>query len=175
MNRFPLWWIPRLRGIWWSIGPAKNKYNPWLFKIKKNKTKSFWVWFGESGCRIPKIHCTWIFERDLPSQIIFILNRKGYFKQSNPLDHQKDEKRQFARRSGEPEAAKNIVEMETFHSTRCKAYPHDKLNTTKVVIRCWELSLATPVKIRTAKGEQSVTDNKKITIRRDEEVIQTTK
>ena len=54
--------------------------------------------------------------------------------------------------------------MKTFPSLKCKIYPHENLNTTKGVIRNWELSLATPEDIQTDLGKQGVTNQKKITI-----------
>ena len=31
--------------------------------------------------------------------------------------------------------AENILKIKTFHTTKCRAYPHEKLNTSKGVIR----------------------------------------
>ena len=43
--------------------------------------------------------------------------------------------------------------MKTFHNLKCKTYLHEKLNTSKEIIRNSELSLATPEKIKTALGK----------------------
>ena len=69
--------------------------------------------------------------------------------------------------------AENILKMKTFLSRKYKAYPHERLNTSKGVIRSWELSLAVSEKIREALKKQNVTDYKRITIRRSKEVKQT--
>ena len=44
--------------------------------------------------------------------------------------------------------AKNILKMKTFHTTKCKAYLHERLNISKGVIKSRVLSLATSVEIR---------------------------
>ena len=57
--------------------------------------------------------------------------------------------------------------------TKCIAYPHEKLNTSKVVIRSRELALDTEEEIASALGKQGVTNIRKIPIRKVEERIQT--
>ena len=69
--------------------------------------------------------------------------------------------------------AENILKIKTFHTTKCRAYPHEKLNTSKGVIRSRELALATEDKIASALGKQGVTNIKRISIRKGEERIQT--
>ena len=63
--------------------------------------------------------------------------------------------------------------MKTFHTTKCRAYPHEKLNTSKRVIRSRELTLATEDEIASALGKQGVTNIKRISIRKGEERILT--
>ena len=75
-----------------------------LMASSNKKTKENLVWFREWYCRVPKIHYTWIFGRDLLSQIIFILNREVYFKQSNTMDCHEDKKWKFACEGGQPDA-----------------------------------------------------------------------
>ena len=48
----------------------------------------------------------------------------------------------------------NILQMKTFHATMCVAYPLEKLNSLKGVIRSRELSLATAEEIRAALVKQ---------------------
>ena len=67
--------------------------------------------------------------------------------------------------------AENILKIKTFHTTKCRAYPHEKLNTSKGVIRSRELALATEDKIASALGKQGVTNIKRISIRKGEERI----
>ena len=49
--------------------------------------------------------------------------------------------------------------------TKCRAYSHEKLNTSKRVIRSRELALATEEEIASARGKQGVT-NIRISIRK---------
>ena len=65
--------------------------------------------------------------------------------------------------------AVNLIKMKTFHNV----YPHDRLNTSKGVIRSRELSLATLEEIKIALGKQEVIDYKNVSIRRGREKIQT--
>ena len=54
-----------------------------------------------------------------------------------------------------------------------QVYPHASLDTSKSVIRSRELSLATPEEIEMALQKQGVKEYKKITIRRNNEIIHT--
>ena len=69
--------------------------------------------------------------------------------------------------------AENILKIKTFHTTKCRAYPHEKLNTSKGVIRSRELALATEDEIASAVGKQGVTNIKRISIKKGGERIQT--
>ena len=69
--------------------------------------------------------------------------------------------------------AENILKIKTFHTTKCRAYPHEKLNTSKGVIRSRELALATEDEIASALGKQGVRNIKRISIRKGDERIQT--
>ena len=51
--------------------------------------------------------------------------------------------------------AENISKIKTFHTTKCRAYPHEKLNSSKGVIRSRELALATEDEIASALGKRS--------------------
>ena len=57
--------------------------------------------------------------------------------------------------------------------TKCRAYPLEKLNTSKGVFRSRELALATEDQITSALGKQGVTNIKRISIRKGEQRIQT--
>ena len=57
--------------------------------------------------------------------------------------------------------------------TKCRAYPHEKLNTSKGVIRSRELALATEDEVASTLGKQGVKNIKRISIRKGEERIQT--
>ena len=67
----------------------------------------------------------------------------------------------------------NILKMKSFHTTKCRAYPHERLNTFKGIIRSKELALATAVEMTAAMGKQGATNIIRITLRKGEEQIQT--
>ena len=47
------------------------------------------------------------------------------------------------------------LKIKTLHTTKCRAYPHEKLNTSNGVIRSRELALATEDEIASALGKRS--------------------
>ena len=57
--------------------------------------------------------------------------------------------------------------------TKCRAFQHEKLSTSKGVIRSRELALATGEEIASALGKQGVTNIRRISIRKGEEQIYT--
>ena len=67
----------------------------------------------------------------------------------------------------------NVLKMEKFRNYKCKAYPHERLNSCKGVIRSQELSLAIEEEIKTALRKQGVTDHRRISIKRNGERILT--
>ena len=69
--------------------------------------------------------------------------------------------------------AESKLKMKTFHATKCRVYPQEKLNTSKGVIRSRELASATEEEIASALGKQEVTSIRRISIRKSEERIQT--
>ena len=67
----------------------------------------------------------------------------------------------------------NLLKMEKSHSLKCRAYPHAKSNTSNGIVRSKELSLATPETIETTFKEQGIKEYRRVTIRRNDETIQT--
>ena len=67
----------------------------------------------------------------------------------------------------------NILKMKTFHTTKRKAYLHEKLNTSKGVIRSRELALANGRRDAGSPGKIGFTNIKRIIIRKGEEKIET--
>ena len=63
--------------------------------------------------------------------------------------------------------------MEKFHYLKCRAYPHAKLNTPKGIVRSKEQSQATAEEIETAFKKQGIKEYRRVTIRRNDENIQT--
>ena len=50
-------------------------------------------------------------------------------------------------------SVESILKMKIFHTTKCRAYPHEKLNTSKEVIRSRDLAVATE-EMSAARGKQ---------------------
>ena len=69
--------------------------------------------------------------------------------------------------------AESILKMKTFHTTKCRAYLHEKLNNSKRVIWSRELALATEEEMLAAREKQEITNIKRIFIRKGEEKIET--
>ena len=59
----------------------------------------------------------------------------------------------------------------TFHTTKCRAYPYEKLKTSKRVIRSRELALFSEEQIASGLWKQEVTNIRRISIRKREEQI----
>ena len=69
--------------------------------------------------------------------------------------------------------AENLLKMEKFHNFKCLAYPPTKSNMSNGIVRSKELSLATPEEIETTFKKQGIKDYRRITIHRNDEIIQT--
>ena len=69
--------------------------------------------------------------------------------------------------------AENILKRKSFHTVKCRVYPHERLNTSKGVIRIRESALATAKEMIAALRKQGVTDIRRIFFRKGEELIQT--
>ena len=67
----------------------------------------------------------------------------------------------------------SLLKMKTFYMMKCRAYLHEKLNTSKEDIGSRELALTTEVDIASALGKQGVTTIRRISIRKGKEQIQT--
>ena len=63
--------------------------------------------------------------------------------------------------------------MKIFHTAKCRAYPHERLNTSKGVIRSRKLLLAIAEEMKMVLGKQGVTNIRRISIRKGEKQIQT--
>ena len=64
--------------------------------------------------------------------------------------------------------AENILKIKTFHSMKYRAYPHEKFNASKRVIRSSELVLAIEEEVASALGKQGVTNIRRIFIVKSE-------
>lgn len=69
--------------------------------------------------------------------------------------------------------AKNILEMEKFHTYECKTFAHERLNYSKGIIRSHDLTLATKDEIKNALKKQGVIDHNRIYIKKNGQSIPT--
>ena len=69
--------------------------------------------------------------------------------------------------------ADNLPKMKTFGGLKIKSYAHLSLNISNGVVRSSELSLCTLDEIKSYLQQQGVTDVKRISIKRNEETINT--
>ena len=69
--------------------------------------------------------------------------------------------------------AEIILKQKKIHNIDIKAYPHERLNTSKGVIRNGELSLCSIMEIKNELKKQNVIDVKRITIKKQNEIIET--
>ena len=66
-----------------------------------------------------------------------------------------------------------LLQMKVFHNMKIKSYPHEKLNSSKGVVRSRELPLCTLEEVKTELKSQGVIDARRISIRREGKVIET--
>ena len=98
----------------------------------------------------------------MPSQTLtFPYRKKVIFTRASPKTVKKTRNGNLLVEVDNRRQAENILTIKTFHSTKCRAYPHEKLNTSKGVIRSRELA--------SALGKQGVTNIKRISIKKGEE------
>ena len=164
------WWTTRL-----APSPPKKKKNKyiWQIQIKIKKIKPLWIQFRKLSNRIPKIYCNWITGGNSLGQTVLILDWKW-----SPAGwtHELWKKKlsyNLLVKVDNKKYVKNLIKMKTLHNLKCTTYLHKKLNSLKRVIRHRELSLDTPEEIQTALRKHSVTDYKKITIKKGGEEINT--
>lgn len=69
--------------------------------------------------------------------------------------------------------AENLLGTKSFFNNKVRVYPHPTLNSSRGVIRCKELSVCSLEVIKEELADQGVTDVKRISIKRNGEVIQT--
>ena len=62
--------------------------------------------------------------------------------------------------------AEGMLKMKTFHTTKRRAYPHEKLNTSKRASRSRDLALATEEEMSAAMGKQEITNIRRVSIKK---------
>ena len=66
-----------------------------------------------------------------------------------------------------------LLKMTLFDKTKIKSYPHQTLNSSKGVVRCRQLSLCTLDEIKSNLKQQGVSDVRRISIKRNDQIINT--
>ena len=64
------------------------------------------------------------------------------------------------------------IKIKSFHTTKCKAYPHKRMNISKGIVRSRELALATTEMLAALK-KQGVTNIRRVSIRKGRKQIET--
>ena len=162
-----------LRGGWRSAGPVKNIRQIWHLQTKKTKQNLSESDSENEAADFPRFIVIKSLEEVFLAKFSPFLIKKVISTRANPKNVKKTRNRNLLVKVDSWRQAENILKIKTFHTTKCRAYPHEKLNTSKDVIRSRELALATEDEIASALGKQGVTNIKRISIRKGEEQIQT--
>ena len=167
---YPLGLFPTqvgLRGGWRSSGPAKNIQQIWRLQTKKNKRN-----LSDSENEVadfPRFIVIESLEEVCLAKFSPFLIEKVISTRASPKTVRKTRNGNLLVEVDN----QSILKIKTFHTTKCRAYPHEKLNTSKGFIRSRELALATEDEIASALGKQGVTNIKRISIKKGEQRIQT--
>ena len=150
---------------------ASNKYTALMTSSnKKNKKQNLLESDSEGeAADFPRFIVIESLEEVCLSQILAFPHRKSYFNIGNTKNIKKIRNRNLLVQVDSWRQAENILKMKTFYMTKCRAYLHEKLNTSKGVIRSRELALATKEEIASALGKQGVTNIGRISIRKGKE------
>ena len=170
---YPLGLFPTpvgLRGGWRSAGPVKNIQHIWRLQTKKlNGTFQKQTWRMRKQTSPDSL----LLEEVCLAKFSPFLIEKVISTRASLKNVKKTRNGNLLVEVDSQRQAENILKIKTFHTTKCRAYSHEKLNTSKGVIRSRELALATEDKIASALRKQGVTNIKRISIRKGEERIQT--
>ena len=126
----------------------------------------------------PHIECDSDNDEPYPRFIILeskekLHHRKKYFSSYNTQNRKKLEKWNHPYRGDRKNTSWNNIKAKKIHNIDIKAYPHERLNTSKGVIRNGELSLCSIMEIKNELKKQNVIDAKRITIKKQNEIIET--
>ena len=131
------------------------------------------MWFRQWWA-ISKVHHSRIKRKTTADKTIPLHHRKKYFSSNNTQNRKKLEKRNHPYRGDRKKISwNNIKAKKKIHNIDIKAYPHERLNTSKGVIRNGELSLCSITEIKNELKKQNVIDVKRITIKKQNEIIET--
>ena len=129
-----------------STEPAKNIHHIWRFQKKKRLSESD---SENEAADIPRFIVIESLVEVCLAKFSPFLREKVISTRATLKTVKKTRKGNLLVEMDSRKQAENILKMKTFHTTKCKAYPHEKLNTLKRVIRSRELALATEDEIVT--------------------------
>ena len=159
-----------LYGEWSSIGPMKNIHQSWL--LLKNP-KDIYLTPTQKKKWLSLIHHYWIITRyKIRSSVTFLIEKR-ISSRSHPITVKILRTGNLLVELESKKHTENLLKMEKFHHLKCHTYPHAKLDTSKGVVRSKELSQATQEEIEMASKKQGIKEYRWVTIRRNEETIQT--
>ena len=173
VNGLPPWFIPNTSWTrWWVVERrASERYT--ASSNKKSKQNLFESDSENEAANFPRFVVIESLEEVYLAKFWPFLIEKVISTRASPKTVKKTRNHNLLVEVDSWKQAENIFKIKTFLTTKCGAYPHEKLNTSKGVIRSRELALATEDKIASALGKQGVTNIKRISIRKGEQRIQT--
>ena len=153
----PPWFIPNTSWTpWWVVERrASEKYTAYMAssnkKSKRNLSKSD---SENEAADFPRFNVIESLEEVCLAKFFPFLIEKVISTRASPKTVKKTRNGNLLVEVDSRRQAENMLKIKTFHTTKCRAYPHEKLNTSKGVIRRRELALATEDKIASALGKQ---------------------
>ena len=151
---------------------ASEKYTPTLasYKKKTNKRNLSESDLEDDAADFPRFIVIESLEEVCLAKFSPFLREKVISTRATPKNVKEIWKRNLLVEVESQRRTESLLKLKTFHTTKCKAYPHEKLNISKGVIRSRELALATEEKMSAALGKHGSKMKKKI---RKEERIET--
>ena len=149
---YPLGLFPTqvgLRGGWRSAGPVKNIQQIWRLKTKKINGTS-----ENEAADFPRFIVIESLEEVCLAIFSPFLIEKVICTRASPKTVKKTRNGNLLVEVDSRRQAENILKIKTFHTTKCRAYPHEKLNTSKGVIRSRELALVREDEVASTRGMQ---------------------
>ena len=177
-NRFPPWYMPNTSWtLWWGVKHrTSKKYTASMVSWNKKKTNQN---LSESDSEnevvdFPRFIVIESLEEVSLAKFLPFLKEKVISAWATLKNVKKTRSSNLLVEVESWRLVESLSKMKNFHPTKCAAYPCEKLNTCKGVIRSQELALATEEKITSALGILEVINIRRISIRKGgEERIQT--
>ena len=141
-----------LRGGWRSARPVKNIQHIWRLQTKKRNLSESDT--ENEAVDFPRFIVIESLEEVCLAKFSPFLIEKVISTRASPKNVKKTRNGNLLVEVDNRRQAENILKIKT----KCRVYLHEKLNTSKGVIRSRELALATEDEIASALGKQGVTN-----------------